>query len=95
MNVEPHQAIGGGFCFLEENRAQAGADFAIDLLPLLISRENKISNLVQRNTARWTNILSIEMGFEIENHNISSDLLLLFTEDSIASLEQRLPFAFG
>ena len=63
--------------------------------PLELGRHTKISNLVQRNTARWTNILSIEMGFEIENHNISSDLLLLFTEDSIASLEQRLPFAFG
>ncbi len=63
--------------------------------PLELGRHTKISNLVQRNAARWTNILSIEMGFEIENRNISCDLLLLFTEDSIASLEQRLPYAFG
>jgi len=63
--------------------------------PLELGRHTKISNLVQRNAARWTNILSIEMGFEIENRNISCDLLLLFTEDSIASLERRLPYAFG
>ena len=63
--------------------------------PLELGRHTTISNLVQRNAARWTNILSIEMGFEIENRNISCDLLLLFTEDSIPSLERRLPYAFG
>jgi len=63
--------------------------------PLELGRHTTISNLVQRNAARWTNILSIEMGFEIENRNIGCDLLLLFTEDSIASLERRLPYAFG
>jgi hypothetical protein len=50
---------------------------------------------VQRNSERWANILAIEMGFEIENRNISCDLLLLFTEDSIANLEDRLSYAFG
>jgi hypothetical protein len=50
---------------------------------------------VRQNAARWTNILTIEMGFEIENRNIGCDLLLLFTEDSVATLEERLSYAFG
>lgn len=63
--------------------------------PLILGRHTKISDLVQRNAERWTNILAIEMAFEIENRNISCDLLLLFTEDSIATLEDRLSYAFG
>ena len=63
--------------------------------PLVLDRQAKISNLVQRNSANWTNILTIEMGIEIEDRDISCDLLLLFTGDSIASLEQRLAYAFG
>ena len=63
--------------------------------PLVLGRNNKISNLVRQNAARWTNILTIEMGFEIENRNIGCDLLLLFTEDSVATLEERLSYAFG
>lgn len=63
--------------------------------PLILGRHTKISDLVQRNAERWTNILAIEMGFKIENHNISCDLLLLFTEDSIRILEDRLSYAFG
>jgi hypothetical protein len=61
----------------------------------VLGRNNKISNLVRQNAARWTNILTIEMGFEIENRNIGCDLLLLFTEDSVATLEERLSYAFG
>lgn len=63
--------------------------------PLVLGRHTKVSDLVQRNSERWSNILAIEMGFEIENRNISCDLLLLFTEDSIANLEDRLSYAFG
>ena len=63
--------------------------------PLVLDRQTKISNLVQRNSASWNNILAIEMGIEIEDRDISCDLLLLFTEDSIAPLEQRLAYAFG
>jgi len=63
--------------------------------PLVLGRHSKISNLVTRNAARWTNILAIELGFEIEKRDISCDLLLLITEDSIDALEQRLSYAFG
>jgi chemotaxis protein CheY-P-specific phosphatase CheC/ActR/RegA family two-component response regulator len=63
--------------------------------PLVLGRHTKISNLVRQNAAHWTNILTIEMGFEIENRNVGCDLLLMFTEDSLATLEERLSYALG
>ena len=63
--------------------------------PLVLGRHTKISNLLKQNAARWKNILAIEMGFRIEHRNISCDLLLLFTEDSLPSLEQRLSYALA
>jgi hypothetical protein len=37
-------------------------------------------------------ILAIELGFQIEHHNISAQLLLLFTEASMQSLSSRIAY---
>lgn len=38
---------------------------------------------------RWKRTLTIEVGYRIEGFNISCNLLLLFTEDSIDALDER------
>ena len=55
----------------------------------------QVSDLLRGNALRWKQTLAIEMGYRIENRKISCDLLLLLTEDSIASLNARLQYLIG
>ena len=60
--------------------------------PLLLGRHLSVPALLQRKAGRWTNTLAIEMEARIEGRNVSCALLLLFTADSLATLEQRVAF---
>lgn len=60
--------------------------------PLVLGRHVKIDDLLIRNANRWSKTLTIEMGFKIEDKNISCDLLLLFTEDSIDSFNELVSY---
>jgi chemotaxis protein CheY-P-specific phosphatase CheC len=58
--------------------------------PTVLGRHCKVSDLVAANARRWKQTLAVEINYEIEAYNISCDLLLLFTEDSVASLNQKI-----
>jgi len=60
--------------------------------PLVLGRHVKIDDLVGRNLSRWTKTLAIEMGYTIEGKDISCDLLLLFTEDSIEPFDELISY---
>lgn len=60
--------------------------------PAILGRNEKIGELVEQNIAHWKEILTIEIEYVIENKNIHCDLLLLFTEDSIPALNERVSF---
>ncbi len=60
--------------------------------PLVIGRHVKVDDLLGQNANRWTKTLTIEMGYKIEDKNISCDLLLLFTEDSIEPLDELVSY---
>lgn len=60
--------------------------------PLVLGRHVKVNDLLVRNANRWSKTLTIEMGFKIEDKNISCDLLLLFTEDSIAPFDELVSY---
>lgn len=60
--------------------------------PMVLGRHVEVGDLLERNNSRWNTTLAIEMGYSIENHNINCDLLLLFTEDSIDSLNERVAY---
>jgi len=60
--------------------------------PVVLGQHVKVSNLIKANSKRWKKTLAIEITYEIENYNISCDLLLLFTEDSIDNLNKRLSY---
>lgn len=60
--------------------------------PLVLGRHVSINGLFGRSASRWSKTLTIEMGFKIEDKNISCDLLLLFTEDSIAPFNELVSF---
>ena len=54
--------------------------------PIVLGRHVEVGTLLKCNASRWTKTLSIEMGCSIENRNVNCDLLLLFTEDSLTTL---------
>lgn len=60
--------------------------------PVVLGQHVKVSDLIKANASRWKKTLAIEITYEIENYNISCDLLLLFTEDSLGNLYKRLSY---
>ncbi len=60
--------------------------------PVVLGQHVKVSELIKANSTRWKKTLAIEITYEIENYNISCDLLLLFTEDSLDNLYKRLSY---
>ena len=44
------------------------------------------------NQQRWKNTQAVEISYSLDEQNIHFDLLLLFTEDSLALLEQKLAY---
>ena len=60
--------------------------------PVVLGQHIKVSELIKANSKRWKKTMAIEITYEIENYNISCDLLLLFTEDSLENLNKRLSY---
>lgn len=58
--------------------------------PLVLGRHVPLEELLQRNPSRWDKTLAIEIEYSIENRAINCDLMLLFSEDSIAPLNDRV-----
>lgn len=62
--------------------------------PVVIGQHVKMGDLLRDEASHWTEALTIEMGYTIESRNINCDLLLLFTEDSIARLNELLTYGW-
>lgn len=60
--------------------------------PSVLGQHLQISDLLEQNSESWRRMLSIEINYAVEDHDISCDLLLLFTEDSLATLEKQLQY---
>jgi chemotaxis protein CheY-P-specific phosphatase CheC len=60
--------------------------------PVVLGQHVKVSELIKANAGRWKKTMAIEITYEIENYNISCDLLMLFTEDSLENLNKRLSY---
>lgn len=54
--------------------------------PLVLGKHCSVPNLQHNN--RWTRTLSIDIRYRIEGRDISCDLLLLFTEDSLSAMNE-------
>lgn len=60
--------------------------------PVVLGQHAAVSDLIKANSSRWRKTLAIEISYGIENYNISCDLLLLFTEDSLKTLKHKVEF---
>ncbi|MCW9024487.1 MAG: response regulator [Gammaproteobacteria bacterium] len=60
--------------------------------PMVLGRHINIHDIQKNNPSPWKKTLAIEIAYSIENKQINCDLLLLFTEDSIEPLNERLSY---
>lgn len=60
--------------------------------PIVLGQHVNLNDLVQANNYRWSKTLAIEINYKIEGFDINCDLLLLFAEDSIDSLNEKVNF---
>jgi len=60
--------------------------------PEVLGQHRKISELIANNAKKWKKTLAIEISYSIENYPIKCDLLLLFTESSMLTLNKKLSY---
>lgn len=60
--------------------------------PIVLGQRESVSDLIKANARRWRKTLAIELTYGIENYHISCDLLLLFTEESLKTLNCKVNF---
>ncbi|PXX91080.1 response regulator [Marinobacter vulgaris] len=60
--------------------------------PTVLGQHRQIGDLLEHHSVRQEKLLCIEISYEVENRDISCDMLVLFTEDSVPFLEQRLQY---
>lgn len=60
--------------------------------PVVLGQHRKISELIANNASKWKKTLAIEISYSIENYPIKCDLLLLFTEQSMLTLNNKLSY---
>lgn len=77
--------------FMRAMGKQLNVDFSHSH-PVLLGQHVKIQDLINVKRARWKRTLAVEIVYEVENYQITCDLLLLFTEDSVNVLETLLSY---
>nr|WP_017445271.1 hypothetical protein [Gayadomonas joobiniege] len=60
--------------------------------PSVLGQHVNLSELIQPNHYRWSKTLAVEISYQIDGYNINCDLLLLFTEDSIPVLNNKINY---
>jgi CheY-like chemotaxis protein len=60
--------------------------------PTVLGQHRQIAELLDHHRNHEQQLLCIEIAYTIENRNIQCDMLVLFTEDSLPFLQQRLQF---
>ena len=58
--------------------------------PVVLGQHRPIQDLIRTNQSRWRRTLAIEINYKIRDYAVQCDLLLLFTEDSIATMNNKI-----
>lgn len=60
--------------------------------PYLLGQHLNIGELLKKNTTTWQRLLTIEIPYKLEGRQVNCDLLLLFTEDSLPVLRNKVSY---
>lgn len=58
--------------------------------PMVLGQHCTIEELIHLNRNRWKRTLAVEISYALEDRDIKFDLLLLFSEDSVPVLQQKI-----
>lgn len=58
--------------------------------PVVLGQHRPIEELIKANQHRWRRTLAIEINYQIRDHQVQCDLLLLFTEDSLQFMNHKI-----
>ncbi|MFW2372526.1 MAG: response regulator [Gammaproteobacteria bacterium] len=60
--------------------------------PVIIGRHIQLSELLKPDSMHWKKTLAIEIPYNIKDNKIQCDLLILFTEDSLKPMDDRMSY---
>lgn len=60
--------------------------------PVVLGQHCNVSELINANVGNWRRTMTIEISYGIENYDITCDLLLVLTEDSIKTLKHKVNY---
>ncbi|TGG95528.1 hypothetical protein E4656_03680 [Natronospirillum operosum] len=60
--------------------------------PMVLGQHKLVRDLLQPSRQPWQQTLAIEITYSLEDHPVNCDLLLLFTEDSIRIMNQKVAY---
>ena len=58
--------------------------------PIVLGQHRAITDIIAMNRIRWKRTLAIELSYGLEGYNVQCDLILLFTEDSMKTMNSKL-----
>lgn len=58
--------------------------------PVILGRNARLDEMLAGRHGLWRPTLAVEVGYRVEGHDINCDLLLLFTQDSLPTLDRQL-----
>lgn len=58
--------------------------------PVILGRNARLDEMLASRHSRWRPTLAVEIDYRVEGYNINCDLLLLFTQDSLPTLDRQL-----
>ena len=59
-------------------------------LPMILGQHRNVSELIDSNLRKWRKTLAIELSYGIEGYDVQCDLVLLFTEESMNTMNMKL-----
>lgn len=97
MNPTVHQELMLEVSSMFISAAMQGLGEQLDIIfsmghPVILGETMKVDDVVERNAVYWNDILMVEMETGIENHNVSCNMLILFTRDSIEPLNKLVEY---
>ncbi|MFT6102763.1 MAG: chemotaxis protein CheY-P-specific phosphatase CheC [Granulosicoccus sp.] len=60
--------------------------------PAILGQHQELDKLLSSKNVRWNQALVIEVGYQIENHDVQCDLLVVITERSLYYLLNKLNY---
>ncbi len=58
--------------------------------PIVLGQHRSVSELIATNKDKWRPTLAIELSYGLEGYDVHCDLILMFTEDSMKTMNYKL-----